>query len=60
MRLVVKPRGFKYSEYVLRYVVDITVISNKPQEVMSMLLRTYKQNFSSVKKPTEYLDSTTK
>jgi transcription initiation factor TFIIIB Brf1 subunit/transcription initiation factor TFIIB len=60
MRPAVKPCGFKYSKYVLRYVVDITVISNKPQKVMSMLSRMYKQNVSSGKKPTEYLDATTK
>jgi hypothetical protein len=60
MRPEVKPCGFKYLAYVMQYVVVITVISNKPQELMSMLSRKNKQNVSSVKGPTEYLDATAK
>jgi hypothetical protein len=55
MRPVVKPTGFKYLEYVLIYVIDILVVSDKPHEVMDMLSRTYKLKDGGVKKPTEYL-----
>jgi hypothetical protein len=60
MRPAVKPTGFKYWEYVLVYVDDILVVSDKPQEVMDMLSRTYKLKDGSVGKPTDYLGATIK
>ena len=55
MRPAVKSNGTKYYEYVLIYVDDALVISEKPQLIMDYLSKKYKLKEGSVKEPDIYL-----
>jgi hypothetical protein len=55
MRPTVKPDGSKYYEYVLCYVDDIFVVSERPKRIMEGLEAKYMLKAGSVGKPTMYL-----
>ncbi len=55
MRPATKKDGFEYWEYVLCYVDDILVFSEKPKAVMDYLASRYTLKEGSVKEPDQYL-----
>ena len=55
MRPAVRSNGEKYYEYVLVYVDDILVVSEKPKVVMDRLSEMYTLKDGSVKEPETYL-----
>jgi hypothetical protein len=55
MRPAVKADGSKYYEYILCYVDDIMVVSERPKRIMEGLEAKYVLKAGSVSEPTMYL-----
>ena len=55
MKIVVKPNGFKYYEYLLCYVDDILFSSMNPEKIMREIEGTYKLKKGSVSEHVLYL-----